>query len=210
MVKYVIRKTASWLLVIFLATNIAYLLAAVFLDPRSNYRGRRPALSEEQISQILEPHNLNPDTPLLSRWWTWFQGVFLHGDWGRSPLGESVAQEVTHRALVSAQLLLLATILSVIIGVGLGVYTAARQYKFADRFWQGVSIITMNTHVVVASIVVVSAGLFLNKVSGKRLFYVTGAANPDVHGFSRRLSISASTSYCPPSRWSSSATRATT
>ena len=187
MVKYVIKKTASWLLVIFLATNIAYLLAAVFLDPRSNYRGRRPALSEEQISQILEPHNLNPDTPLLSRWWTWFQGVFLHGDWGRSPLGESVAQEVTHRALVSAQLLLLATILSVIIGVGLGVYTAARQYKFADRFWQGVSIITMNTHVVVASIVVVSAGLFLNKVSGKRLFYVTGAANLDVHGFFPKL-----------------------
>ena len=33
MVKYVIKKTASWLLVIFLATNIAYLLAAVFLDP---------------------------------------------------------------------------------------------------------------------------------------------------------------------------------
>ncbi len=50
----------------------------------------------------------------------------------------------------------------------LGVYTAARQYKAADRVWQGISIITMNTHVVVASILVV-AGL-LGLVLGVLLF----------------------------------------
>ncbi len=43
---------------IFLATNLAYLLAASFLDPRSNYTGRRPPLSPEEINSLLEPYNL--------------------------------------------------------------------------------------------------------------------------------------------------------
>lgn len=80
-------------------------------------------------------------------------------------------------------MLLLATILSVVIGIGLGVYTASRQYKFGDRFFQGLSIITMNTHVVVASIAVVAVALWVNKATGTRIFYVTGASSPDVEGF---------------------------
>ena len=78
MVRYLFRKTLSWLVVIFLATNLAYLMAATFLDPRSNYAGRRPPLSSEQIADILTPFNLNPDVSLVQRWWTWFQGVILH------------------------------------------------------------------------------------------------------------------------------------
>ncbi|MDD7583023.1 ABC transporter permease [Corynebacterium sp. 32222D000AT] len=187
MVKYIIKKTASWLIVIFLATNIAYLLASVFLDPRSNYAGRRPPLSQEQISHILQPLNLDPETPLLERWWTWLTGVVLRWDWGASPLGVEVTEEVSRRALVSAQLLLLATIISIVLGVGLGVYTASRQYKFADRFWQGMSIVTMNVHVVVASLVVVSVGLWLNRVTGQRIVYVSGAGSPGVEGFFPKL-----------------------
>ncbi|MDK8813292.1 ABC transporter permease [Corynebacterium striatum] len=187
MFKYILKKTASWLLVIFLATNIAYFLAATFLDPRSNYIGRNPPLRPEEISNILQPLGLDPETPLLERWWNWFSGILFHWDWGSSPLGDPVSAQIGHRALVSAQLLLLATVLSVVIGVGLGVYTAARQYKAADRVWQGISIITMNTHVVVASILVVAGGLWLNRVTGHRIVYVTGSANPDITGFIPKL-----------------------
>ncbi|WPF69666.1 ABC transporter permease [Corynebacterium sp. 21KM1197] len=187
MVRYLFRKTLSWLVVIFLATNLAYLMAATFLDPRSNYAGRRPPLSSEQIADILTPFNLNPDVSLVQRWWTWFQGVILHWDWGVSPVGDAVQDQIGHRMLVSAQLLLLATILSVVMGVAVGVYTASRQYRRGDRAWQGISIILMNTHVVVASLVVVAAGLWINRVTGLRIFYVTGATSPDIVGFFPRL-----------------------
>lgn len=187
MFKYIIKKTASWLVVIFLATNIAYLLAATFLDPRSNYVGRNPPLGPEEIGRILTPLGLNPETPLIERWWGWLSNILFHWDWGTSPLGDPVSAQIAHRALVSAQLLLVATILSVIIGVALGVYTASRQYKAADRFWQGVSIITMNTHVVVASILVVAGGLWINRVTGHRVVYVTGASSLGVEGFFPKL-----------------------
>lgn len=187
MIKYILKKTASWILVIFLATNIAYLLASVFLNPRSNYEGRRPPLSQEEIDRILTPLNLNPDTPLLERWWTWFSNIIFHWDWGVSPVGTSVNNEISYRIWVSAQLLLLATILSVVIGVAVGVYTASHQYKVGDRIFQGMSIVAMNTHVVVASLVVVALGLWVNDATGKRIFFVTGAANPDIQGLVPRL-----------------------
>lgn len=78
---------------------------------------------------------------------------------------------------------LLATILSIVIGVAIGVYTASRQYKAGDRIWQGISIIAMNTHIVVASIVVVGFGLKINEWTGQRVFYVIGARSIHVEGF---------------------------
>lgn len=183
MFKYIIKKTASWVLVVFLATNIAYLLAASFLDPKSNYAARRPPLSADQIDRILTPLNLSENTPLLERWWNWLSGILFRWDWGKSPIGEEVIDQIGHRALVSAQLLLLATILSVIIGVGLGVYTASRQYKMSDRFWQSASIVTMNVHVAVASLLVVAGGLWINDIAGRRIVYVTGASSQNVQGF---------------------------
>ncbi len=187
MIKYLLKKVAYWVVVIFLATNIAYFMAATFLDPRSNFIGRRPPLSEDQIDRILTPLNLSPNTPLLERWWTWLTGILTEWDWGKSPVGVSVNDEISHRIWVSAQLLLLATILSVIIGVAIGVYTASRQYKAGDRFWQGASIIAMNTHVVVASLLVVAAALAINDATGRRVFYVTGASSPGVEGFFPKL-----------------------
>ena len=191
MTKYLIKKTLGWLLMIFLATNLAYLLAASFLDPRSNYTGRRPPLSPEEINSLLEPYNLSPDTPLVQRWWTWLTNILTSWDWGQSPVGEVVNSEISYRIWVSAQLLLLSTILSILIGVAVGVYTASRQYKRADRVWQGISIITMNIHVVVASIAVVWGALKINELSGKKIFYVVGSHSLDVEGFFPKLVDSA-------------------
>ena len=191
MTKYLIKKTLGWLLMIFLPTTLAYLLAASFLDPRSNYTGRRPPLSPEEINSLLEPYNLSPDTPLVQRWWTWLTNILTKWDWGQSPVGEVVNSEISYRIWVSAQLLLLSTILSILIGVAVGVYTASRQYKTGDRIWQGISIIAMNTHVVVASIAVVWGALKINELSGKKIFYVVGSHSLDVEGFFPKLVDSA-------------------
>ncbi|WP_312777931.1 ABC transporter permease [Corynebacterium variabile] len=183
MLRYILKSVATWLGVIVIATNLAWFLAATFLDPRSNYIGRRPPMSAEQIDDILTPLNLSPNQPLLERWWSWITGVVLHWDWGTSPIGDSVNDQVGFRMWTSAQLMLLATILSVVIGVAIGVYTASRQYKVGDRVWQGISIVTLNLHVVVVSVAVVTAGRWINDTTGNRIFYVTGSKNSEVHGF---------------------------
>ncbi|MBV7364152.1 ABC transporter permease [Actinomycetaceae bacterium TAE3-ERU4] len=183
MIKYVLRRIASWTLMIFLATNITYFLANLFLDPRVNYSERRPPLPPEQIIRKLQPLNLNPEEPLITRWWRWIKGIFLHWDWGFSPTGTSVNEQISYRIWISAELLLGATIIATIIGISLGIYTASRQYKFADRFWQGVSIFALNLHIIVAALAVVLLGIWINEMLGSTVFYVTGAYNVGVTGF---------------------------
>lgn len=168
---------------IVVATNVTYFLAWSFLDPRSNYVGRKPPLSPEQIEGLLGPRNLSSSTPLLERWWNWFTDILLRWDWGVSPTGGSVNNEVAYRMWVSAELVLGATIIMTVLGIAVGVYTASRQYKLGDRIWQGVSIVTMNINIIVAGLAVVLLAIEFNKWVGTTVFYVTGSSSQGVTGF---------------------------
>lgn len=183
MVRYLVRKMLSWFVTIFLATNITYFLANFFLDPTSIYVGRKPPLPREQILATLQPLNLNPDENLFVRWWRWITGVLTRWDWGYAPLGTTVSEEISYRIWVSAELLLGATAIAVVLGVALGVFTAGRQYSGWDRIIQGISIFALNLHIVVAGLLVVLIALWINKTAGTRLLYVTGAASPNIEGF---------------------------
>jgi peptide/nickel transport system permease protein len=183
LIKYLLRRALGWLLMIVVATNLTYFLAWLYLNPRSNYVGRRPPLNEEQIQALLRPRNLDPTVPLLERWWTWFSNIIFHWNWGMSPNGDSVNEQVAYRVWVSAELVLGATILFTVLGIALGVYTASRQYKLADRIGQATSIITMNIPIVVASLGIVLLAIQANSATGTRIFFVTGAASPGVTGF---------------------------
>lgn len=183
MIRFLIKKTAGWLVMIFVAVNLTYFLANAFLNPRSNYEGRRPPVPEDRIDAILTPLNLNDEEPILQRWWTWLTNIVTRWDWGTSPIGDSVNEQIAYRIWVSAQLLLLATAISVILGIAIGVYTASRQYKTGDRIFQTLSIFTMNIHIVVASIAVVWGAIEINKAAGTNIFYVTGSSSIGVEGF---------------------------
>lgn len=183
LIKYLLRRTLGWLLMIVVATNITYFLAWGFLNPRNNYVGRRPPLSEEQISNLLLPRNLDSNVPIWERWWNWFSGVIFRWDWGVSPTGGSVNEQVGYRMWISAELVLGATIIMTILGIALGVYTASRQYKLADRIGQATSIITMNINVIVAALGLVLLAIAFNDWVGVRVFYVTGSSSKGVEGF---------------------------
>ncbi|OIJ92409.1 ABC transporter permease [Streptomyces sp. MUSC 14] len=182
MVRSVLRKAAGWVLMIVVATNATFFLASWFLDPRSNFKELRPVRSEDQIDRALAPYGLDPRVPVVHRWWDWLTSVVLHFDWGTSPTGVSVNGEVGYRALISAELVLVATILSVVVGVALGVYTAARQYGFADRVSQAVSIVVLNVPASVAALAVVFVAIWLNQHAGLHFLYVAGENSPDVTG----------------------------
>ncbi len=131
----------------------------------------------------MAPRNLSDTVPLLERWWTWFTKIVLHWDWGVSPVGQVVNDQVAYRMWISAELVLGATIISTIIGIALGVYTASRQYKLGDRIGQATSIATMNINIVVAALGIVLLAISFNDWVGTRVFYVTGSSSQGVQGF---------------------------
>ncbi|WP_130866506.1 ABC transporter permease [Acidipropionibacterium timonense] len=183
MVRLILRRIASWFVMIVVATNVTYLLASWFLDPRSNYRDTRPAPTEARIDQALAPYNLDPTVPLAVRWWHWITGIVTRWDWGSSPTGSSVNAEIGYRALTSAELVLLASVLSVVIGVALGVVSALHQYRPSDRILQAMSVVLYNVPTVVAALLLVLGAIRINDAVGHRVFFVTGDSSPDVTGF---------------------------
>lgn len=180
---YLSRRVASWAVMVFLATNLTFFLASWFLDPRSNYADRKPPLPENVVDNTLTTYNLNDKSPILQRWWTWLSGILFHWDWGTSPIGTSVNSQIAYRAWASVQLLAAATVLATVLGIALGVYTALRHYRSADRAWQFVSIAMINIPVAVAGLAVVLAGISINQSVGHTVFFVAGSSSIDVHGF---------------------------
>lgn len=183
MLRFLLRKVLGWVAMIIVATNLTYFLANAFLDPRVNYLERRPPIPEEQIARSLGQYNLDSNVPILERWWRWITDIVLHWSWGFSPVGEDINGQIAFRVGVSAQLVVFSLILATTIGISLGVYTASRQYKFGDRFNQGLSIITLNTPSAVAGLAVVLLAIALNQGLGTTLLFVAGAQSPTVEGF---------------------------
>lgn len=120
-IKYLLRRVLGWIGMIFLATNLTYFLANLFLDPKANYLERNPPIPDDQIDRMLHPYNLDPTVSLIDRWWTWLQDVLLHWNWGMSPDGQAVNTQVAFRVWNSAQLMLGATILACAVGIAVGV-----------------------------------------------------------------------------------------
>ncbi len=183
MISYTVKRLAVWTVLVFAAVNLTFFLAVAFLDPRSNYADRKPPLPPAVVDAALSRYNLNDQTPVLQRWWTWLTDIVLHWDWGYSPVGVSVNSQIAFRAWTSVQLMAGAMIIATVVGIALGVYTALRQYRLADRAWQLVSIVMINVPVVVVGLAVVLLGITLNQQVGQTVVYVSGSSGVDVHGF---------------------------
>lgn len=174
---YITKRIISYIVMIFVATSLTYFLACAFMSPRSNFESKTPRPPQESIEASLDRTNLNDKTPVLERYQRWLGGILTKWDWGMSPDGDSVNSQIAGRISASVELLTLATVLSIAIGVSLGVYTAQRQYLWQDRFWSGLASVFMVIPTVVMAILVVFFAIEINQQAGTRVFYVTGLSS---------------------------------
>jgi peptide/nickel transport system permease protein len=180
--RYLARRLANYLLLVIIATSLAYLLAAVSLNPRSNYESQHPRPSEASISATLKKYNLDPDTPVLVRYAHWAEGV-VKGDLGKTVTGDSVNAQFGRRVGVSTRLLLIATVLGSIGGVLVGAQGAIKQYKFFDRWTTVGSFFILAMPVFVIAIALELFAIDINHAAGHTVIQYTGEYNPDLSGF---------------------------
>ncbi|MCH3925751.1 MAG: ABC transporter permease [Atopobiaceae bacterium] len=174
---YITKRILSYIVMIFVATSLTYFLACAFMSPRSNFESKTPRPPQDSIEASLDRTNLNDKTPVLERYQRWLGGILTQWDWGMSPDGDSVNSQIAGRISASVELMTLATVLSIAIGVSLGVYTAQRQYLWQDRFWSGLASVFMVIPTVVLAILVVFFAIEINQQTGARVFYVTGLSS---------------------------------
>lgn len=122
------------MLVLFFASVLMYLLTINSGDPLADLRERNDPGRDALIASRIEHMGL--DDPALVRYWNWLRGV-LGCFYGQCSLGETVngtdVLALTGQAAsATLRLVTLATLLAIVIGVGLGILTAIRQYSGFD------------------------------------------------------------------------------
>ncbi|MEH6796094.1 MAG: ABC transporter permease [Rhodococcus sp. (in: high G+C Gram-positive bacteria)] len=98
-------------------------------DPAARIAG--DGASPEQIESIRQ--NLNLDSPMIVRYAEWV-GHAVTGDLGKSLYsGQAVTDAIMERIWITGSLALWAIILTIVIGIPLGVWAAVRQGSLVDR-----------------------------------------------------------------------------
>jgi peptide/nickel transport system permease protein len=181
MAKFLLRRLANSLVLVVIATSLAYGLAAASLNPRANFEGRNPPPPPAVVDRKLDELNLNDKTPLPERYATWAKGV-IHADFGKTWDGTSVSSEMGRRMGVSLRLLLIATIVGGILGVLAGAWGAIRQYRFSDHAITILSFTVLSVPVFVLAVVLEIVAVGFNNAVGSKVFEYTGEFTPGLGG----------------------------
>jgi peptide/nickel transport system permease protein len=182
MVRFLLRRTANYLVLVMLATSLAYFLAASTLNTRSNYEGRNPPPPPAVVDQTLDDLNANDHTPVLVRYGRWVKGV-VHGNFGRTPIAsDGVGAEMRRRVGVSLRLIGLGALLGIVFGVLAGVLSAIRQYKPTDHLITLGSFLILSTPVFLLAILLKVYSVRFNHWIGHDFLLYTGETTPNLSG----------------------------
>jgi peptide/nickel transport system permease protein len=179
--RFLLRRLLNYAVLVALATTLGYFLAGATLHPRANYEGRNPPLPAASIDRQLNDLNLNDKTPIVQRFERWLGGV-VHGDFGRTVGGDSVTTEMRRRMGVSLRLLIIGSLLGGVIGVGVGVLGAIRQYRLSDYATTALSFVILSTPVFLVAVLLKVAALNVNQLAGVQLLDYTGEYTPGLSG----------------------------
>ncbi|WP_163544713.1 ABC transporter permease [Occultella kanbiaonis] len=128
MLKYLINKLPSIVLVVVASSVVAFLLPRMAPgDPAQTIAG--PDATPEQVAAVRT--SLGLDAPLPEQYLTWLAGVF-RGDFGTSYIfGRPVSDLIFGRMESTVELALLASIILIVLGLGLGILGGSVQSRFS-------------------------------------------------------------------------------
>ena len=130
-----VARRLLYLVPVLIAVSLLTFLIASLLPGDLAYTILGDQATPEKVAALR--HDMGLDQPLWIRYFGWLGNV-LQGDLGRSfRTGQTVLQAVTERLPISLELMVLAQIISLSIGVPLAIICAARSGGPFDRFMTG-------------------------------------------------------------------------
>ncbi|MHB9143832.1 MAG: ABC transporter permease [Symbiobacteriia bacterium] len=129
MLSYIIRRLLLTIPVLLGITLLSFTALSLTADPTSAILGQHATI--ERMAELRQTMGLND--PLIVQYGRYL-GRLGHGDLGRSWMTRApVITEIAQRFPHTVELTLLATLLSVILGLAVGVLSAVKQYSWFDH-----------------------------------------------------------------------------
>src|SRR5690242_16548515 len=179
MIRFLARRLLNYIVLLLLASFLAFCLASLMFHPLESYLQRHPKPPAEAIhAKTVE---LGLDKPIPIRYASWAAGV-VRGDFGKTVSGHPVSDELWHRIGVSLRLLVIGSLMGTVIGVVVGAWGAIRQYRLSDRVITVLSLLVISTPTFVIANLLILGALRVNSILGVQLFEYTGETSPDAVG----------------------------
>jgi glutathione transport system permease protein len=175
MIRFLARRLFNYIVLLVLASFLAFCLASVTFRPLETYTQRHPPPPKELVDR--KAAELGLDKPIPIRYAKWVAGV-AHGDFGKTFTGHPVSAELWRRIGISLRLVVTGSVLGTVIGVILGAWGAIRQYRLSDRIITVLSLILLSIPSFVLAGLLILAALRVNNLAGVRIFMYTGETSP--------------------------------
>src|SRR6202046_4031214 len=184
MFAYVIRRFLISIVVLFFATILVFLLVSTAGDPLALLRAN-PHTPHTTI--VAREHLLHLNDPLWQRYWIWFSNA-IQGNLGNTTKGRPAPPQLWSHLFVTLRMVIVATIIAIILAIGLGVWAAVRQNKLADHTITVTNFVFLATPVFVLGLALKEfVAIPINQHVGSTIFYTDGEQSPTLSGsfFSR-------------------------
>jgi peptide/nickel transport system permease protein len=133
---YITRRVLYSIPVLVLSTFLIFSFVSLAGDPRDNMRAN-PSFSQVTFKNL--EHKYHLDRPIPVRYAYWVQDVFTHKLGVSLRTSQPIWPDITRTVGHSAQVIFLAEIIAVLLGVAVGIFSAVRQYSIFDYFFTSFS-----------------------------------------------------------------------
>ncbi len=179
MTRFLARRLLNYLVLLALASFLAFTLTSLTFHPLDSLLERSPRPPQAVIDA--KAAELGLDQPIPIRYVDWVSGA-VRGDFGTTVTGQPVTDELWRRVGVSLRLVIIGSVLGTIIGVVVGAWGAVRQYRLSDRVITVLSLLIISAPTFVIANLLILAALKVNSVLGVQLFEYTGETSIDAVG----------------------------
>jgi ABC-type dipeptide/oligopeptide/nickel transport system permease component len=176
MLQYVIRRLLYSVVVLFAASFLTFSFVAISGDPLAPLR-ITPNVSPQTIHNLTEKKHL--DDPVPVRYWYWLKDAVTN-QFGTTLIGDKPILPDLWRVMKNTlQLVIVAEMLAILIAVGIGVYSALRQYSAFDYAATSFSFLGLATPVFWFALMLQVGVVYVYQWTGHRIFPIANLSSVD-------------------------------
>jgi len=183
MYRYIIRRLIFAIPVLLVSSVLVFAVVRSTFDPLGG-AVINPRVSPADILRV--KHELGLDRSPMEQYLTWL-AKFVRADWGKSLLSNRPVYPDIRSAMANTVVLGgIGVVFSLLVGVGIGVYSALRQYSWFDHFSTSVAFVGLSMpNFWFALLLQIFFGIYISRWFHltSPIFYTAGITAPGSSGF---------------------------
>jgi peptide/nickel transport system permease protein len=129
MLTYIVRRILFSIPVLILSTFFCFAFLSLAGDPRQNLLAN-PKFSREHYAALAHTYHLDVSIPV--RYWYWVQDAFEHRLGSSLLTSQPIWPDLTRVMGHTLQVVVIAELIALVLGIAVGIYSAIRQYSVFD------------------------------------------------------------------------------